>query len=297
MKSLAHKLVLALITGLLLAGCAAPTPAATPAQPATPKPTSIPRVAGELILATTTSTQDSGLLDVILPDFEKKTGVKVNVVAVGTGQAITLGRSGDADVLLVHDRPSEDKFVADGEGTARYDVMFNDFVIVGPASDPAGIKGVASAVDAFQKIEAAKAAFISRGDKSGTNAKELAIWKAAGIDPKGDWYISAGQGMGEVLTMAQETDAYTLSDRGTYLKRQADGLPLVILVEGDKMLFNPYGVIPVNPAKHPGVNSDLAQKFVDWLLSLETQQLIADYKINGQPLFTPDSAAWHKAHP
>jgi tungstate transport system substrate-binding protein len=216
---------------------------------------------------------------------------------VGTGQAIALGKSGDADVLLVHDRPSEDAFVASGDGAARYDVMYNDFVIVGPPGDPAGIKGLKDAVSAFKAIAAKQSTFISRGDKSGTNSKELALWKAAGITPSGSWYVSAGQGMGEVLTMTEEQQAYTLSDRATYLKRQSTGLKLDVLVEGDKLLFNPYGVLLVNPTKHPGVNADLAQKFVDWIISLDTQTLIASYKINGQQLFTPDSTAWLAAHP
>jgi tungstate transport system substrate-binding protein len=250
-----------------------------------------------LILATTTSTQDSGLLDYILPDFEQKYNVKVDVVAVGTGQALQLGASGDADVELVHARSQEDAFVAAGDGTARYDVMHNDFVIVGPSNDPAGIKGITSATDAFKKIADAKATFVSRGDNSGTNTKEIAIWKAASITPEGDWYISAGQGMGEVLSMSDEMGAYTLSDRATYAARQAQGLKLVILVEGDPILFNPYGVIPVNPAKHPNVNSKMGQAFADWITSLDTQTLIASYKINDQQMFTPDSEAWRTAHP
>lgn len=274
----------------------APTTAPTTAAP-TVAPTKIPRIEGHLIMATTTSTQDSGLLDMILPDFQKKTGITVDYVAVGSGQAFVLGSSGDADVLLVHDRPNEDKFVAAGDAKARYDVMYNDFVVVGPADDPAGIKGMKDATAAFKAIADKKVTFISRGDKSGTNSKELAIWKAAGITPSGDWYISAGQGMGEVLTMTDEQGAYTLSDRATYLKRQSTGLKSVVLVEGDKILFNPYGVLPVNPDKHPGVNSDLAQKFVDWITSLDTQTLIASYQINGIQLFTPDSAQWLKAHP
>lgn len=256
-----------------------------------------PQPPATLRLATTTSTQDSGLLDIILPDFEKKFNARVDVVAVGTGQAIAIGEKGDADVLLVHDRAKEDKFVADGNAPARYDVMYNDFIIVGPASDPAKIKGMATAADAFKAIAAAKALFISRGDQSGTNARELAIWKAAGINPAGDWYVSAGQGMGELLTMTQEREAYTLSDRGTYLKRRSDGLTLVILVEGGSDLLNPYGVIPVSAQKFPGVNADLAQKFVDWLLSVDTQQMIADYKIDGQSLFIPQSEPWKAAHP
>jgi tungstate transport system substrate-binding protein len=256
-----------------------------------------PSAPAVLRLATTTSTDDSGLLGAILPAFESKYNARVDVVAVGTGQALELGRQGDADVVLVHSRAAEDQFMADGYGTVRYDVMYNDFVIVGPADDPAGIKGMTDAAKAFAQIAAKKATFISRGDKSGTNSKELAIWKAAGITPGGEWYFSAGQGMGEVLTMSAEQAGYTLSDRGTYLKRQSTGLTLEVLVEGDKILFNPYGVIPVSAEKHPGVNEEYAQKFVDWITSVETQQMIADYKINNAPLFTPSSEAWLKAHP
>ncbi len=256
-----------------------------------------------IILATTTSTYDSGLLDYILPKFEEESGLTVDVVAVGTGQALAMGASGDADVVLVHARAREDQFVADGNGTQRYDVMYNDFVIVGPEDDPAGIKGLESAAEAFGRIAEAKATFVSRGDDSGTNIKELSIWEAAGLDTDefDDWYIAAGQGMGAVLTMANELGAYTLSDRATYLARRADeeseALTLEILVEGDPLLFNPYGVIPVNPEKHPGVNAEGAQQFVDWLTSVETQELIASYQRYGQTLFTPDSAAWHEAHP
>lgn len=265
----------------LLSGCAPATPA-------------VPSV---LRLATTTSTQDTGLLDYLLPDFESKFNADVQVVAVGTGQAIEIGSKGDADVLLVHDRAKEDKFVADGFAPARYDVMINDFVIVGPADDPAGIRGTITAAEAFKKIAESQSTFVSRGDDSGTNSREKAIWKEAGIEPSGDWYISAGQGMGEVLTMSEERSAYTLSDRGTYLKRQADGLKLEVLVEGDKSLLNPYGVLPVSAEKFPGVNADLSQKFVDWLLSVETQQKILDYKINNVSLFTPNSDQWNAAHP
>jgi tungstate transport system substrate-binding protein len=252
-----------------------------------------------LVLATTTSTQDAGLLPVILPDFEAQYGVKVDVIAVGTGQAIKLGQDGNADVLLVHARAQEDAFMAAGDGVRREDVMYNDFVIVGPESDPAGIKGMTSAADAFKAIADKKATFISRGDKSGTNTKELEIWKAASITPSGDWYVSAGQGMGEVLTMAQEKDAYTLSDRATYLARTQSGLTLKILVEGDKALFNPYGVIAVNPNKGPQINSDLAGKFVDWIVSLPTQEKIGQFGVDkfGAPLFTPNSTAWLAAHP
>jgi tungstate transport system substrate-binding protein len=274
-----------------------PQPTTEPAQPAAEAATSAPHESGRLILATTTSTQDSGLLDYILPDFEQKYNVKVDVVAVGTGQALQLGTSGDADVVLVHARSQEDAFVAAGDGTTRYDVMYNDFVIVGPSDDPAGIKGMTSAADAFKKIADAKASFVSRGDNSGTNTKEKAIWQAANITPEGDWYISAGQGMGEVLTMSDEMGAYTLSDRATYAARQAQGLKLAILVEGDPILFNPYGVIPVNPEKHPNVNATMGQAFADWITSLDTQTLIASYKINDQQMFTPDSEAWRAAHP
>jgi tungstate transport system substrate-binding protein len=250
----------------------------------------------DLILATTTSAYDSGLLDYILPDFQKKYDARVDVVSVGTGQALALGQSGDADVVLVHAPEQEAAFVAAGYGTRRYPVMHDDFVIVGPANDPAGIKGMTDATAAFKKIADAKATFVSRGDESGTDVKEKAIWQSLGITPSGDWYVSAGQGMGEVLTLAEELQAYTLSDRPTYLTRQAAGLRLDILVEGDPILFNPYSVIPVNPARHPHVNAALAQQFVDWITSLEGQNLIASFQINGHPLFTPDSDAWHAAH-
>ena len=288
------------------------TPTAAPVEPtptvetATEMPTDIPPAeptqapSGDkqrLILSTTTSTYDSGLLDYILPDFEQKYNAQVDVVSVGTGQALELGANGDADVVLVHARSQEDKFIADGHGTQRYDVMFNDFIIVGPASDPAGIKGMTSAADAFAKIAETKSSFVSRGDNSGTNTKETAIWAAANITPAGDWYISAGQGMGAVLTMSDELSAYTLSDRATYVARQAEGLALEILAEGDTILFNPYGVIPVNPEQHPNVNAALAQDFADWITSLDTQTLIASFKVSGQQLFTPDSEAWRAAHP
>jgi tungstate transport system substrate-binding protein len=279
-----------------------PTPAVTeqavaatePAAEATEKPIHDP---GRLILATTTSTADSGLLDYILPDFEKKYSVQVDVVAVGTGQAIALGANGDADVLLVHARAQEDAFVEAGDGTARYDVMYNDFIIVGPADDPAGIKGMASAAEGFKKIADATVTFVSRGDNSGTHTKEKEIWSAASLTPEGDWYVSAGQGMGEVLTMSAELNGYTLSDRATYIARRAEGLALDILVEGDPALFNPYGVIPINPEKHPNVNAAMGQAFADWITLLETQELIASFKVNDQQLFTPDSEAWRAAHP
>lgn len=249
-----------------------------------------------LILATTTSTYDSGLLDYILPDFEETYNAKVDVVAVGTGQALALGESGDADVLLVHAREREDAFVAAGHGVIRYDVMYNDFVIVGVAADPAGIRGMATAAEALTHIAESGALFVSRGDDSGTHTKELSIWAAAGIAPQGDWYISAGQGMGAVLTMADELGAYTLTDRATYVARQGTGLRLDILIEGDENLFNPYGVIPVNPALHPAVNADLAQAFAHWITSLPTQDLIASFERDGNQLFMPYSVPYRVAH-
>jgi tungstate transport system substrate-binding protein len=235
-----------------------------------------------LILATTTSTYDSGLLDYILPDFEATYHAEVDVVSVGTGQALALGESGDADVLLVHARAREDAFVEAGHGLIRY--------------DPAGIRGMTVATDALLQIADSGAEFVSRGDDSGTHTKEKAIWAAAGMEPSGDWYISAGQGMGAVLTMSDELQAYTLSDRATYLARQSEGLTLDVLVEGDPILFNPYGVIPVDPAEHPNVNAELGQAFAHWITSLPTQDLIASYKRNGSQLFTPDSVPYRVAH-
>lgn len=276
---------------------ATPEPTATVAEDEATPTAEASEGSQRLILATTTSTDDSGLLDYILPDFEQKYDAQVDVVAVGTGQALELGTNGDADVLLVHARAREDAFVADGHGSARYDVMYNDFIIVGPSADPAGIKGMTSAAEAFAKIAETQSSFISRGDDSGTHTKEKAVWEAAGITPEGDWYVSAGQGMGAVLTMSDEMQGYTLSDRATYVAQQAEGLGLEILVEGDAILFNPYGVIPVNPEQHPNVNADLAQKFVEWITSLDTQELIASFMVNDQQLFTPDSEAWREAHP
>ncbi len=251
--------------------------------------------AQRLILATTTSTEDSGLLDYILLDFEEQHNVEVDVIAVGTGQALTLGENGDADVLLVHARAREDAFVEAGFGSARYDVMYNDFVILGPVDDPAGISGTTDAAAAFTAISESGATFVSRGDDSGTHTKERAIWEAAGVTPEGDWYISAGAGMGTVINMSEELQGYTLSDRSTYIARQAEGLSLEILVEGDEILFNPYGVIPVNPERHPTVNAEMAQNFVDWLTSVETQELIASYQVSDLQLFFPNSEAWHAA--
>jgi tungstate transport system substrate-binding protein len=297
MKRLSAHILLAILTGLALAGCGA---AATEAPPAAEAPPATEESQAEgpqrLILATTTSTADSGLLDYILPDFEAKHNAEVDVIAVGTGQAIAMGEAGDADVLLVHARAREDAFVEAGHGTARYDVMYNDFVIVGPAEDPAGIAGKTSAAEAFAALAASEAPFVSRGDDSGTHTKEQAIWAEAGIEPEGDWYLSAGQGMGAVLTMSDEQGSYTLSDRATYLAMKAEGLGLDILVEGDPVLFNPYGVIPVNPAQHPGVNNTLAEQFAAWITSVETQELIASFVVNGEQLFYPDSQQWREAH-
>ena len=245
-----------------------------------------------ITVASTTSTEQSGLFKHLLPIFEKKTGIQVRVVAVGTGQALDIGRRGDADVVLVHARPLEEKFMAEGQGVKRFDVMYNDFVLLGPKTDPAHVRGTKDVVAAFHKIREAQAPFVSRGDRSGTHFAELEIWKLAGIDigkEKGPWYRDTGQGMGPALNTAAAMNAYILSDRGTWLsfKNRAD---LVIAVEGDRRLFNQYGVMLVNPAKHPNVKADLGQQFVDWLISREGQDAIASYKINGQQLFFPNAA-------
>lgn len=301
-----------MIVAMIVSACA---PAATPApaQPtaAAAKPTeaaSAPSGEQVLKLATTTSTADSGLLDNILPEFEKLCNCRVDVVAVGTGQAIAIGQKGDADVLLVHARKSEDQFVTDQDAKERFDVMYNDFIVLGPKDDPAKAGSAASVKDAFKAIMAAQAAFASRGDKSGTNTKELSIWSSTGITPTKDmpWYKALGQGMGETLTFANEQKAYTLADRGTYLAMK-DKLPdLAVVVGGntlaenkDKSLLNPYGVLAVNPDKHPGVKYDLAMQFVKWLTSVDEQQKIGDYGKDkfGQSLFYPSSAEWKAAHP
>lgn len=245
-----------------------------------------------ITVASTTSTEQSGLFGYLLPKFTEKTGIAVHVVALGTGQALDVGRRGDADVEFVHDRAAEERFLSEGWATKRYDVMYNDFIIVGPKSDPAKIAGSKDVLDALRKIAAAKAPFISRGDRSGTNAAELRYWKDAGLDIKaikGDWYKEIGQGMGPALNMAAASDAYTLSDRGTWLsfKNRRD---LIIVVEGDKKLFNQYGVMLVNPAKYPKVKAADGQAFVDWLISAEGQKVIAGYKINGEQLFFPNAS-------
>ena len=241
-----------------------------------------------LRLATTTSTENSGLLAVLLPPFEKKHGVKVDVIAVGTGKALKLGENGDVDVVLVHARQAEEQFVAEGFGVGRRDVMHNDFVLVGPKNDPAGLAKATMAGEAFKLLAQGKASFISRGDDSGTHKKEKALWKAAGVEPKGAWYVSTGQAMGAVLRIADEKRAYALTDRGTYLAC-AGKLGLAALFEDDKALFNPYGIIAVNPKRHPQVRHGLAMKLIDYLTSPEGQHIIAHYKVNGKQLFFPDA--------
>ena len=241
-------------------------------------------------LATTTSLDNSGLLGAILPTFTKETSIEVHVLAQGTGQALDTARRGDADLVLVHDPEAEEQFIAEGHATARRQIAWNDFVIVGPGADPAHIAGGHDAVAALTKIAEAKVPFVSRGDRSGTHALELRLWKAAGIDPKngsGNWYRDIGGGMGQALNTAAAMPAYTLSDRGTWLsfKNRAD---LKILVEGDKRLFNQYGVMLVNPERHPTVKREWGQEFVDWLTSAAGQQTIAGYKINGEQLFFPN---------
>ncbi|OEU68099.1 MAG: tungsten ABC transporter substrate-binding protein [Desulfobacterales bacterium PC51MH44] len=272
--------------------------------------------AGKVLkMSTTTSTQASGLLDFILPEFEKDTGITVKVLAKGTGAAIRDGIDGNVDVIFVHAKAREEKFIADGYGTQRYAVMHNDFIILGPQKDPAGIKGMRNAAGALNKIAAAKALFVSRGDDSGTHTKEQALWKTTGLDldvkastivkkgkkitvsfvqPKGSgkWYLSIGQGMGKTITFADEKKAYTLADRGTYIKYKHgrdSGLNLEIMCEGDPVLNNPYGVIPIDPKKRPHVQYDLAEQFAKWLVSSRGQSLISNYKLLGKQLFYPDA--------
>jgi tungstate transport system substrate-binding protein len=238
-----------------------------------------------LKMSTTTSTQDSGLLKVLLPPFEKEHNCKVDVIAVGTGQALKLGETGDVDVVLVHARKLEDKFVANGFGVNRKDVMYNDFVIIGPKNDPAGIAKAKSAAEALKLIAVNGATFISRGDKSGTDIKEKEVWQSAGIAPKGNWYIEAGQGMGPVINMATERRAYTLTDRGTYNAFKGQKTDLVILFQGEKGLFNPYGVIAVNPQKFPHVKYKLAMEFINYITGPKGQGIIKTYKAHGEPVF------------
>jgi tungstate transport system substrate-binding protein len=243
-----------------------------------------------IVVASTTSTQDSGLFGYLLPIFKAKTGIEVKVIAQGTGQALDTARRGDADVVFVHARAQEEKFLAEGFGVKRYDVMYNDFVLIGPKSDPAGVKGK-DIETALKIIQAKNAPFVSRGDRSGTHSAELALWKQAGIDiaaGRGPWYREIGQGMGAALNTASAMNGYVLSDRGTWISFKNRG-DLEIVVEGDRRLFNQYGVMLVNPAKYPAVKKELGQTFVDWLVSPEGQAVIAGYKIDGQQLFFPDA--------
>ena len=244
-----------------------------------------------IVVSSTTSTTDSGLFNHILPLFKAKTGIDVRVVSQGTGQALDTGRRGDADVVFVHAKPQEEKFIADGFGVERKPVMYNDFVLIGPKSDPAGIKGATDIVAALKTIQTKQAPFVSRGDKSGTHSAELSLWKTAGIEGeqlKGAWYREIGQGMGAALNTASALNGYVLSDRATWLNFKNRG-ELAIVVEGDKRLFNQYGVILVNPAKHTNVKAKDGQAFIDWLISPEGQKAIGDYKINGEVLFFPNA--------
>jgi tungstate transport system substrate-binding protein len=247
-----------------------------------------------ITVASTTSTEESGLFGHLLPAFTKKSGIQVRVIAVGTGQALKIGEHGDADVVFVHDRPAEFAFVERGYAVDRHEVMYNDFILVGPAHDPAHVGGGKDIVAALQKIAEAKAAFVSRGDDSGTNKAELRFWKEAGIDPKASgqgWYRDTGSGMGPTLNTAAAMDGYTLCDRGTWLNFK-NRQNLKIVVEGDRLLFNQYGVMLVNPAKYPHVKQELGRKFIEWIISPEGQQTIADYKINGEQLFFPNAEGW-----
>jgi len=284
-------LVLALVLVMVLtafAGCAREEPAAQPEEKEGPA-----EIVGKIILATTTSTQDSGLLDVILPDFTYKTGYEADVIAVGSGEAMTMGENGEADVLLVHSPAAEKEFVAAGHSPARYDVMYNDFVILGPNDDPAGIKTAApdNAQAAFRKIYDDKVTFVSRADESGTHKKELSVWDKLGLTPSGDWYIESGKGMGDVITMTNEMLGYTLADRATWLN-MSEGTDLAIVTEGDKDLFNQYGVMVVDPSKNDQINAEGALAFQEWILSEETQALISEYGVDkyGAALFTPNAS-------
>ncbi|MFP6564651.1 MAG: substrate-binding domain-containing protein [Myxococcota bacterium] len=244
-----------------------------------------------LLLASTTSTENTGLFDAILPDFEKQTGIPVRVVAVGTGQALLLARSGDADVLLVHDRASEDRFVKEGYGVERFDVMTNDFVVVGPPDDPAAIRGEPDIARALGRIAASESRFVSRGDDSGTHKAEMRQWRAAGIDPlaaSGRWYLELGSGMGATLNTAAAMGAYALADRGTWLAFRNRG-DLDLVVEGDPRLANPYSVIAVNPARHPHVNARAAERFIEWIRSPPAQRAIGAFRVGGEPLFVPSA--------
>jgi len=270
------KMFMSVVAGFALALSAAVNPAAAE---------------DSIIVQSTTSTQNSGLYDHILPMFEEETGIQVNVVAVGTGQALENGRRGDGDVLLVHAKPAEEKFVAEGYGVERYDVMYNDFVLVGPAEDPAGVKGMDDAPAALAQIAEDEAVFASRGDDSGTHKKEMSLWDIAGVNPteaSGTWYRETGSGMGATLNTGTGMDAYVMTDRATWISFGNKG-DHEILVEGDPSLFNQYGIIMVNPEKHPNVNVEAAQIFIDWILSEEGQSAIASFEVQGQQLFTPNA--------
>lgn len=289
-------LSLVLIFSMLLAACGSKAPTEGLEQPEQPDQSEAS--ASEIILSTTTSTENSGLLSFLLPQFTEATGIDVKVVAVGTGQALKMGEDGDADVLLVHAKASEEEFVAAGHGLERFDVMYNDFVLIGPADDPLDLANAAKGdiskaftlIDESVGTSDSKAIFISRGDDSGTHKKELALWKAIGVEPSGDWYISAGQGMGAVIQMADEMKGYTLTDRATYLSMK-DDLDLTVLVEGDEQLFNQYGIIAVNPEKNDQINNEGAQRFIEWILSDKGQALISEFGQEefGQSLFIPNA--------
>ncbi len=296
--TLAITAVLAFITGCGGTPTPSPTPTKTASVSPTPSPTvkyessPVPRQPGttkQVILATTTSTRDSGLLDVLIPKFQQQTGYVVFPIAVGSGAAMAMGERGEADVLLVHAPPSEVTFMEAGYGINRQLIMHNDYIIVGPPSDPAKLKGTATADDAFKKMAASGSEFISRGDNSGTHQKELAIWKSASVTPGGSWYITANTGMGATLTIASEKEAYTLTDRATYLANKAN-IALDILVEGDPVLLNIYHVIQVNPEKYSVVNAAGAKAFVDFMISSDTQKTIGEFGVDkyGAPLFFPD---------
>ena len=293
-KMYKSKRVLALFVAMLmvlaaLAGCAqeGQAPETTPDEPEGPA-----EIQGTVLLATTTSTQDSGLLDVLLPEFTYETGWEVDVVAVGSGAAMTMGENGEADVLLVHSPAAERDFVAAGHGPERYDVMYNDYVIIGPTDDPAGLAtdAAADAVAAFTILSETQTSFVSRGDESGTHKKELTLWTKAGIEPAGNWYVEAGQGMGAVITMANDMLAYTLSDRATWLNYSAD-TDMTIVTEGDSNMFNQYGVIVVDPSKNDQINAGGALDFQSWIMGEKAQGLIAEYGVAefGAPLFTPNA--------
>ena len=247
-------------------------------------------VDGALRLATTTSTANSGLMDFLLPRFTAETGLEVHLIAVGTGKALRLGREGDVDIVLVHARQAEDQFVADGYGVDRADVMYNDFIIVGPVADPAGVTNSNSVAEVFEKIHNSEHPFVSRGDDSGTHKRELILWQSAGKTPSGSWYREVGQGMGKTLQIANEVDGYTMTDRGTWLAYQSK-LDIIPLFEDDPPLFNPYGIIAVNPARHADVNYGGASKLIQWMISPEAQTMIGEFKIKGQQLFVPSAAS------